>query len=109
MSSVQINADNGAKWDWPFQRGDGVVKVYDFQDHFEVGLEAFNFAPNEIDVKHVGEFLEIHMSHTAKDDKFGNITRSITRCYRLPAGTDPSTIKTNLDSHGILHITGNKK
>ncbi|CAO4373173.1 unnamed protein product [Caenorhabditis nigoni] len=109
MTSVDIAHDQGTKWDWPFQKGDGVVKVLEYEDHFEVGLEAFNFEPKEIDVKNVGEFLEIHMAHTAKDDKFGTITRSITRCYRLPKGTDPSTIKSKLDGSGILHITGNKK
>uniref|UniRef100_A0A1I7UDC1 SHSP domain-containing protein n=1 Tax=Caenorhabditis tropicalis TaxID=1561998 RepID=A0A1I7UDC1_9PELO len=107
--SIAVGHDEGTKWDWPFQKGDGVVKVLDYEDHFEVGLEAHNFQPNEIDVKNIGEFLEIHMAHTTKDDKFGSITRSITRCYRLPKGTDPSTIKSSLDGSGILHITGNKK
>ncbi|CAI2350665.1 unnamed protein product [Caenorhabditis sp. 36 PRJEB53466] len=109
MTTVPVSSDAGARWDWPLHKGDGIVKVLDYEDHFEVGLEAQNFLPKEIDVKNVGDFLEIHMSHDVKDDQFGNITRSITRCYRLPKGTDVTTIKSKLDGNGILYITGNKK
>lgn len=93
----------------PFVASRTLLQVLDYDDHFEVGLEAQNFEATEIDVKNIGEFLEIHMSHTTKDDHFGNVTRSITRCYRLPKGTDPSTIKSKLDESGILLISGEKK
>ncbi|CAA92771.1 SHSP domain-containing protein [Caenorhabditis elegans] len=108
MMSVPVMADEGTKWDWPLQKGDGVVNVLDDDDHFEVGLEAHNFLPKEIEVKNIGELLEIHMEHNVKKDSFGDVSRNITRCYKLPKNVDMKTIKSNLDSHGILHIEARK-
>ncbi|CAI5448319.1 unnamed protein product [Caenorhabditis angaria] len=107
--NVTVDHDVTAKWDWPLQSGDGVVQVHDDDDHFEVGLEAHHFLPKEIEVKNIGEILEIHMEHSTKDDKFGNVSRTITRCYKMPKNVDPKSIKSNLDNKGILHISGQKK
>uniref|UniRef100_A0A8R1I5N7 SHSP domain-containing protein n=1 Tax=Caenorhabditis japonica TaxID=281687 RepID=A0A8R1I5N7_CAEJA len=108
MMNVPIMADQETKWDWPLQKGDGVVTVHDDDTHFEVGLEAHHFLPKEIEVKNIGELLEIHMEHTVKTDTLGDVSRSITRCYKLPKNVDMKSIKSNLDADGILHIHGNK-
>ncbi|EFO93542.1 CRE-HSP-12.6 protein [Caenorhabditis remanei] len=108
MMSVPVQSDQGTKWDWPLQKGDGVVNVLDDDDHFEVGLEAHHFLPKEIEVKNIGDLLEIHMEHMVKTDNFGDVSRNITRCYKLPKNVDSKTIKSNLDSNGILHIHGRK-
>ncbi|ULT94170.1 hypothetical protein L3Y34_003559 [Caenorhabditis briggsae] len=108
MMNIAVDHDQGTKWDWPLQKGDGVVNVLDDDDHFEVGLEAHHFLPKEIEVKNIGELLEIHMEHVVKKDNFGDVSRNITRCYRLPKNVDMKTIKSNLDSNGILHIHGRK-
>jgi hypothetical protein len=41
----------GAKqWDWPLQHNDGVVKVQDLPERWEVDLDMAYFTPNEIEV-----------------------------------------------------------
>ncbi|CAB3409217.1 unnamed protein product [Caenorhabditis bovis] len=86
--NVPVTHDSGASWDWPLSAGDGVVKVREDDKHFEVGLEAHFFTPKEIDVKASGDLLEIHLEHNAKNDQYGNVSRSITRCYKLPGNVD---------------------
>ncbi|CAD6192861.1 unnamed protein product [Caenorhabditis auriculariae] len=100
--------EHNTQWDWPLQPGDGVVTVFDDDYHFEVGLEAHCFTPKEIEVKAIGEVLEIHLEHKAREDQLGNVSRSITRCYKLPKNVDMKSIKSNLDNQGVLHIRGKK-
>jgi hypothetical protein len=38
------------QWDWPLQHNDGIVKVQDLPDRWEVDLDMAYFTPNEIEV-----------------------------------------------------------
>ncbi len=52
MSTVPISHDwVGETWDWPLQHNDGVVKVLNTKERFEVGLDVQFFRPNEIEVR----------------------------------------------------------
>lgn len=49
--TIPIKHDwTGEVWDWPMQQNDGVVKVTNTKDKFEVGLDVQYFTPNEIEV-----------------------------------------------------------
>ncbi|WKY03368.1 hypothetical protein Q1695_004814 [Nippostrongylus brasiliensis] len=106
--SIPVEVSSEAKWDWPLQANDQFVKIIDDETHFEVDLDAKCFTPKEIEVKTIGELLEIHMDHVARGDDTYNVSRSITRCYKLPAGVNPKTLKSSLDNNGVLHISAQK-
>lgn len=53
-------------WDWPLQGHDGVVKILDGHEIFEVALDAQFFKPDEIDVKVAGDEVVIHCKHEVR-------------------------------------------
>ncbi|GMS91851.1 hypothetical protein PENTCL1PPCAC_14026, partial [Pristionchus entomophagus] len=99
----------GQQWDWPLQHNDGVVKVHNDKNKFEVALDAQHFTPSEIQVKVVGHTLDIHFEHAARTDSLGNVARAVNRSYHLPDDVDASTVKSTLSARGTLVITANKK
>ncbi|KAF8385066.1 hypothetical protein PRIPAC_74208 [Pristionchus pacificus] len=107
MNTMHIPVDESL-WDWPLQGSDGVVKVHNDDDHFEVDLDASYFTPQDIQVKVIGHNLDIHFEHEHKQDKLGDVSRSISRSYKLPDDVDLSSIKSSLNK-GTLIITAAKK
>ncbi|GMR47744.1 hypothetical protein PMAYCL1PPCAC_17939 [Pristionchus mayeri] len=99
----------GQQWDWPLQHNDGVVKVHNDKEKFEVALDAQHFTPSEIQVKVVGNILDIHFEHKSRTDSFGDVSRTVTRSYKLPEDVDASTVKSTLSARGTLVITASKK
>jgi HSP20 family molecular chaperone IbpA len=100
---------NAEHWDWPLQHRDGVVRVHDSPHHFEVGLDCVSFTPNEIDVSILDGHLIVYCKHEARGDRHGSVSRELSRSYKLPDGVDEGSVKSHLDSHGILHISGVKR
>ncbi|GMS89582.1 hypothetical protein PENTCL1PPCAC_11757, partial [Pristionchus entomophagus] len=95
-------------WDWPLQGSDGVVRVTNTKEKFEVGLDVVFFTPNEIEVKVAGNELLINCRHEVRNDEFGSVSREIHRSYKLPSDVDASSLKSNLTNRGVLVITANK-
>lgn len=51
MANIPVGHEwTGESWDWPLQHNDGIVKVHNTRDKFEVGLDVQFFTPNEIEV-----------------------------------------------------------
>lgn len=97
---------NAPQWDWPLQHNDGIVKVQDLPDRWEVDMDMAYFTPQEIEVKLklkngikflkvkvVGDHLSFHCQHDTRSDMHGTISREVNRSYRLPDNVDKSTIK----------------
>ncbi|PAV74266.1 hypothetical protein WR25_24541 [Diploscapter pachys] len=109
MSAIEITHDAAEQWDWPLQHNDGVVKVHNTKERFEVGLDVSFFTPKEIEVKVSGQELLIHCRHELRNDVHGTVAREINRAYRLPDDVDVATVKSHLNTRGVLMITAGKK
>uniref|UniRef100_A0A915K566 SHSP domain-containing protein n=1 Tax=Romanomermis culicivorax TaxID=13658 RepID=A0A915K566_ROMCU len=99
----------GNLWDWPLERNDGIVKVVNTADYFEVGFHVPQFAPQEIDVKIIHDELVISCHHDEREDQYGRISREIRRAYHLPRDVDILTLKSVLHKDGVLVISAKKK
>ncbi|XP_020833443.1 heat shock protein beta-6 [Phascolarctos cinereus] len=71
---------------------------------FSVLLDVKHFSPEEINVKVVGEHVEVHARHEERPDEHGFISREFHRRYRLPEGVDPAAVTSALSPEGILSI-----
>uniref|UniRef100_A0A914WAC9 SHSP domain-containing protein n=1 Tax=Plectus sambesii TaxID=2011161 RepID=A0A914WAC9_9BILA len=108
--SVPLGHDwTGAQWDWPLQHNDGVVKMVNHKDLFEVWFDCQFFTPKEIEVKVNGDHLVIHARHEARNDAHGEVAREVNRTYKLPSDVDTKSIKSHLNGRGVLSVTANKK
>ncbi|KAL3097156.1 hypothetical protein niasHT_029479 [Heterodera trifolii] len=96
-------------WDWPLQHKDGVVRVHNGHDRWEVGLDAAFFRPDEIEISLAGDHLFVYCHHEERSDEHGSISREIKRSYKLPDDVDTATIRSHLTLQGILRVTAQKK
>ncbi|CAJ0948355.1 unnamed protein product, partial [Mesorhabditis belari] len=95
-------------WQWPLQGKEGAVKVIEDRRHFEVGLDATYFKDEDITVKVIDNQMEIMLEHEQRTSRFGVVKRTINRCYRLPEGVDPRTVRHHLYNN-VLYIRGDKR
>ncbi|XP_026887627.1 crystallin, alpha B, b isoform X2 [Electrophorus electricus] len=75
------------------------------KDHFIVNLDVKHFSPEELAVKIIGDYIEIHAKHEDRQDDHGFVSREFLRKYRLPAGVDPAKVTSSLSSDGVLTVT----
>nr|CDJ82976.1 Heat shock protein Hsp20 domain containing protein [Haemonchus contortus]CDJ88668.1 Heat shock protein Hsp20 domain containing protein [Haemonchus contortus] len=107
MSTIEVTHE-AEQWDWPLQSHEGVVKIINTNDKFEVGLDAQFFSPKDIEVKVCGQDLLIHCRHELRSDELGSIAREVHRAYKLPNDVDVTSVKSHLTNRGVLSITANK-
>jgi crystallin alpha B len=72
-------------------------------------LDVQQFAPDEVTVKLVDDFLVVEAKHEERQDEHGFISRQFQRRYKLPSGIRLDTLKSNLSSDGILTVTASMK
>ncbi|CAJ0600086.1 unnamed protein product [Cylicocyclus nassatus] len=107
MAAIEVTHE-AKVWDWPLQSHEGVVKVVNTNDKFEVGLDAQFFSPKEIEVKVCGQELLIHCRHESRSDEHGTVSREVNRAYKLPSDVDVNSVKSHLTNRGVLNITASK-
>jgi crystallin, alpha B len=47
---ISLDESGAKQWDWPLQHNDGVVKIQENSDNWEVELDMSSFEPKEIEV-----------------------------------------------------------
>ncbi|GMR35715.1 hypothetical protein PMAYCL1PPCAC_05910, partial [Pristionchus mayeri] len=109
MDESVIPHEKEMQWDWPLQTDDGVVKVINDEDKFEVHLDAQYFTPKEVKVKVIGRLVDICCEHTKRSEDRGDVSRWIARSYMLPDDVNEALVRSTLNYHGVLVITAIKK
>ncbi|KAG7467441.1 hypothetical protein MATL_G00153810 [Megalops atlanticus] len=86
----------------------GISEVRSEKDKFTVFLDVKHFSPDDLNVKVMDDYIEIHGKHAERQDDHGYISREFCRRYRLPSSVDQSAITCTLSPDGILTICGPK-
>ncbi|XP_058457149.1 protein lethal(2)essential for life-like [Malaya genurostris] len=77
-------------------------------DGFQVSVDVQQFAPEEISVKMVNDYITVEGKHEEKQDEHGYVSRHFIRKYRLPDGHDSANVVSSLSSDGVLTIKAPK-
>lgn len=77
-------------------------------DDFVVTVDVQHFAPEDITVKVVDNFLEVEAKHDERPDDHGFIYRYFKRRYPLPDGYNAESIVPKLSSDGVLTVRAPK-
>ncbi|XP_040191015.1 alpha-crystallin A chain [Rana temporaria] len=86
----------------------GISEVRSDRDRFTINLDVKHFSPDDLTVKILDDFVEIHGKHSERQDDHGYISREFHRRYRLPSNLDQSSISCSLSADGILTFSGPK-
>ncbi|KAL7076394.1 hypothetical protein ACQ4LE_004644 [Meloidogyne hapla] len=107
-NNIEVEHEVASEWDWPLQHTNGIVKVYNSDEKFEVLLDVQFFLPSEIEVNISGNEVLIHCLHEQRKNENSSVKREIHRCYRLPNDVKPNTLKCRLSNKGVLYLTAKK-
>ncbi|KFP85873.1 Alpha-crystallin A chain [Apaloderma vittatum] len=90
----------------------GISEVRSDRDKFTIMLDVKHFSPEDLSVKIIDDFVEIHGKHSERQvsgsDGDGGATRDSPRRYRLPANVDQAAITCSLSNDGMLTFSGPK-
>jgi len=87
------------------QLSDGTAQVNTQNGTFSITIEMQNFAPEEIQVKTVGSYVEISGCHEEKKEGEGTVSRKYSRKYNIPENVDPLTITSTFSPEGVLTVS----
>ncbi|KAG8232750.1 hypothetical protein J437_LFUL012995 [Ladona fulva] len=79
------------------------------KDGFSIVMDVSHFSPEEITVKHVGNFVMIEGKHKETPDEHGWISRHFVRRYVIPDGVDGDSIQSTISTDGVLTVVAPKK
>nr|BAB85811.1 newt alpha A-crystallin [Cynops pyrrhogaster] len=86
----------------------GISEVRSGRDKFQIYLDVKHFSPEDLSVKILDDYVEIHGKHSDRQDDHGYVSREFHRRYRLPASVDQSSITCSLSTDGMLTFSGTK-
>ncbi|XP_047420699.1 alpha-crystallin A chain [Sciurus carolinensis] len=86
----------------------GISEVRSDRDKFVIFLDVKHFSPEDLTVKVLEDFVEIHGKHNERQDDHGYISREFHRRYRLPSNVDQSALSCSLSADGMLTFSGPK-
>ncbi|KAM4795301.1 alpha-crystallin A chain [Rhinophrynus dorsalis] len=86
----------------------GISEVRSDRERFVINLDVKHFSPEDLNVKILDDFVEIHGKHNERQDDHGYISREFHRRYRLPTNLDQSLVSCSLSPDGILTFSGPK-
>lgn len=79
------------------------------KDKFQVNLDVQHFAPEEVTVKVIDNYVVVEGEHEERKDEHGFISRQFKRRYAIPEDCNPEAVESKLSSDGVLTITAPKK
>ncbi|XP_072441918.1 alpha-crystallin A chain [Chiloscyllium punctatum] len=82
----------------------GISEVRSEKDRFMINLNVKHFLPEELTVKLVDDFVEIHGKHIERQEDQGRVSREFCRIYRLPGNLDQTAISCSLSADGLLTL-----
>ncbi|KAG8433661.1 hypothetical protein GDO86_012129 [Hymenochirus boettgeri] len=82
----------------------GLSEVKLDKDQFSVLLDVKHFSPEEMNVKVVGDSVEVHAKHEERQDEHGYISREFHRRYKIPSSVNPAALTSALSADGLLSI-----
>lgn len=83
-------------------------KEVEKSDDFIVSVDVQHFAPEEVTVKIVDNFVEVEAKHEERPDEHGYVSRYFKRKYPFPEGFNADGIVSRLSSDGVLTIRAPK-
>lgn len=83
--------------------------IKDENSNFEILLDVQQFAPHQITVKMVDDYIVVEGKHEEKLDDHGLVSRQFKRRYPLPHDHLSDDVESSLSSDGILRILAPKK
>ncbi|KYO39076.1 alpha-crystallin A chain [Alligator mississippiensis] len=84
------------------------LQVRSDRDKFTIMLDVKHFSPEDLSVKIIDDFVEVHGKHNERQDDHGYISREFHRRYRLPSSVDQSAVTCVLSADGMLTFSGSK-
>ncbi|XP_075977497.1 alpha-crystallin A chain-like [Anticarsia gemmatalis] len=85
-----------------------IGKISSDDEKFQVNVDVQHFAPEEINVKVIDDYVVVQGKHEEKQDDHGYVSRQFIRRYALPKGCLPDTVESKLSSDGVLTVTAPK-
>ncbi|XP_041067802.1 alpha-crystallin A chain [Carcharodon carcharias] len=82
----------------------GISEVRSERDRFMINLNVKHFLPEELSVKIVDDFVEIHGKHTERQEDQGRVSREFRRIYHLPSNSDQANVTCSLSNDGLLTL-----